>query len=136
MSAALYRSFKKLLLDGDIDLLVDTIKAVLVTSSYTFSQAHDFRDDLGANTLGTAVTLASKTTNSPNPGTFDCADLVFTSVPTGTVAAIVFYKDAGGLSSADPLIFYDDSITGFPLSTNGGDVTVTIDSGSDRLFTL
>src|SRR5438128_1789671 len=55
--------------NGSVDLDTDTIKFILLTSSYTPSQgSHDFRDDLGANeasggsgyTSG-GFTLASKT---------------------------------------------------------------------------
>lgn len=133
MAAALYRIWKKVILDAWLS--GKTIKAILVKDTYTFSQAHDFRDDLGANTLGTAVTVTSITTDQPNPGTVDIADLTFTSVPTGTVQGVVFYEDTGA-AATDKLIYFDDAITGAPLSTNGGDVTITIDSGTNRLFTL
>jgi hypothetical protein len=133
MAAALYRTWKQALLDAWLS--GKTVKAILVKDTYVFSQAHQFRSDLGANTLGTPVTVTSITTNSPNPGTLDIADLLFSAVPAGTSAAIAFYHDTGS-AATDDLIYFDDAITGFPLSTSGGDVSVTISAGADRLFTL
>lgn len=38
------------IMDGTLDLDTGTFKEILLTSAYTFDQdAHDFRDDLGAN---------------------------------------------------------------------------------------
>lgn len=78
MASAAYELTLKKFLDADVDLLVDTIKARLVrTSAYTFSQAHDFADDLPAAIVADA-TLGSKTTTA---GVFDAADAVFSRSP-------------------------------------------------------
>ena len=45
MANALYPKGKKAILDGDVDLLNDTIKIVLVDGdSYVYSTGHDFLD--------------------------------------------------------------------------------------------
>jgi hypothetical protein len=121
MANALYPIGKKAILDADVDLLVDTIKVAAVSSSYTYSAAHDFYNDL-TGVIGTPATLASKTTTG---GTFDAADLApaFTSVATN-IAALVIYEDTGNVATST-LIAYIDTGTGFPLTQDGGNVNVT-----------
>lgn len=126
--------------NGSVDLDTDTIKHILITSSYTPSQgSHDFRDDLGANeaTGGSGYTsggftLASKTlaiaTLTLN---WDAADI--SQAITGGPFAFrygVWYKARGGASSADELIGYVDygaqSITDATLNiTNTNQLTIT-----------
>lgn len=121
MANALYPIGKKAILDGDIDLLSDTIEVVAVSSSYTYNVAHDFYADL-SGVIGSPATLASKSTTG---GTFDAADLdpAFTSVATN-IAALVIYKDTGNTATS-PLIAYIDTGTGLPLTQDGGNVDVT-----------
>ncbi len=104
--------------NGSVDLDTDTIKLMLVTSSYTPDQAaHNFRDDLGANEASGGsgysaggFTLASKTlTLSSLTLNWDAADI--SQAITGGPFAFrygVFYKARGGASSADELIGYVD----------------------------
>lgn len=116
-----------------VDLTSSTIKAVLVKDSYTYSASHEFLSDLGANTIGTAQTLASKTVTN---GIFDAADITFPTVTTGnTVNAIAIYKDTG-VAGTSPLIDYIDTVTGLPLTTSGADVDVQWDNGAYRIFSL
>lgn len=118
MAAAFYPSFLKLALDGDIDLLVDTIKVALVdTGTYTYSSAHDFYDDVSAGVVGTPGTLDSKTTTA---GVFDAADEVISSVSGNSIEAVVLYKDTG-VAGTSPLICFID---GLSLTPNGGNITV------------
>jgi hypothetical protein len=124
MASALYTPFKKLLLDGDIDLLTDNIKVVLVDAAdYTFSAAHDFLDDVAAGArVATSGNLASKTTTS---GSFDSDNVTFTAVTGDVSEAVILYKDTG-VASTSPLIAYIDTATGLPVTPNGGDITVTV----------
>jgi hypothetical protein len=123
MASSLYTPFKKLLLDGDIDLLVDNIKVVLVDAAdYTFSAAHDFLDDVAAGArVATSGNLASKTTTG---GAFDAADVTFTAVTGDVSEALIVYKDTGAAATS-PLIAYIDTATGLPVTPNGGDIVVT-----------
>jgi hypothetical protein len=124
MASALYTPFKKLLLDGDIDLLTDNIKVVLVDAAdYTFSAAHDFLDDVAAGArVATSGNLASKTTTS---GSFDSDNVTFTAVTGDVSEAVILYKDTG-VAATSPLIAYIDTATGLPVTPNGGDITVTV----------
>ena len=119
--SVLYPIGKKAILDGEVAMLTDTIKAALVdTGVYTYSAAHDFLDDL-TGIVGTAVTLGTKTTTA---GVFDAADSTFTAVTGATVEAIVIYKDTGGSPDTSQLLAYIDSGTGLPVTPNGGDITI------------
>lgn len=134
MANALYPSFKKLLLDGDIDLLNDTIKVALIdTGTYTYNSAHDFWDDAVAGVIGTPVALGSKTTTA---GVFDAANSTVSAVSGNTVEALILYKDTG-TNSTSPLIAYIDTVSaGLPVTPNGGDITITWDNGASKIFAL
>lgn len=124
MANVLYPLGKKAILDGDVDLLVDTIKVALVdTGTYTYSAAHDFYDDVSAGVVGTPVALASKTTTA---GAFDSADPTWSGVSGSTAEAVVIYKDTGTPGTSQLIAFYDTGITGMALTPNGGDVTATV----------
>jgi len=127
MAISFYNSFKKNVLDGTIDMANDTIKMMIVTSSYTPNvDSHNFIDDVSANEVAASgsysaggLTLASKTTtqdDTDNEGVFDCADPSATSA-TITGRYVVFYKDTG-TPATSPLICYDD-MTSNQTSTAG-----------------
>lgn len=134
MANALYAKGKEKILSGSINLPSDTIKASLLSSSYTANLSTDeFWSGISANLLNTSQTLGSK---SVTAGVFDAADVTFTAVTSGsTVKAVVIWKDTG-TPSTSPLLVYIDTITGFPLATNGGDITITWDNGSYKIFSL
>lgn len=122
MASVLYPLGKKALLDADIDLLSDTIRAVLIdTGTYTYSAAHNAYDDLSGVVGSESDAFANKTTTG---GTFDADNITFSSVSGNTVEAIVIFKDSG-TASTDLLIAYIDSGTGLPVTPNGGDITVS-----------
>ncbi len=76
MSNALYPVFKQGLLDKLWDLNTDTVKVSLVTTSYTYSAAHDFYNDVSANVVGTPQTI---TTPTIALGVFDGDNVTFTA---------------------------------------------------------
>lgn len=124
---------KKKILDADIDLLVDTIKVYLIKNTYTFDAADEFLADLGAVTLSTAQVLTSRSTTA---GVFDAADSVFTAVTAGdTTNAVIIAKDTGSTATS-PLIAYYDSITNFPFTTTGADVTIEWSNGAAKIFAI
>jgi hypothetical protein len=52
--------------------------------------------------------------------------VTYTAVPSGsTVTALIIYIDTGTPGTSRLVAFIDTGVTGFPLSTNGGDVTVS-----------
>jgi hypothetical protein len=136
MANALYDKGRQAFLDGSINWSAFTIKVALVKSSYTPNLAtHQFYSDLtpASNVIGTDQTLASKTSTT---GVADAADITFPAVTGGstvTYLAIYYYT---GTNSTSPLLALIDTATGLPLVTNGGDITVIWDNGSNRIFKL
>lgn len=140
MADLVYSAFKNRAAGGatQIDLDTDTIKIMLVTSSYTASAAHDFRDDITANEVsGTGYTaggasLANKTISaSGNNYVFDADDATWTTA-TITARGAVLYKSLGGASSADPLICFLDF--GSDVTSTSATFTVQFNASGIVLF--
>jgi len=134
MANALYDHGRQSFLEGGLAWLTDTIKVALVTSSYTPNlSSHQFLSDVGANTVGTDQTLASKTSTA---GVANAANITFPTVTTGsTVNYLLIYKDTG-VAATSPLIALIDTATGLPVSTSGGDINVVWDTGANKIFKL
>ena len=134
MANAFYTKGKEKILSGSINWVSDTIKAMLVKNTYPQNLATDeFVSDISAYRLNTDQTLGSK---SVTGGVFDAGDATFASVTAGdTSEGVVSYKDTGNPATS-PLLIYIDAITGFPLATNGGDVTAAWDNGAYKIFSL
>jgi len=135
MANVLYPKAKESFLSQSpsIDMDGDTIKVAMVTSAYTYSAAHQYYSS-ASGVVGTPQTLTTKTVAS---GVFDADDAVFTAVTSGsTVAYLLIYKDTGSAATS-PLIAYIDTVSsGLPVSTNGGNITITWDSGANKIFAL
>lgn len=114
-----YNTFKRKLLEGDIDFGSDSIKVMLLTSSYSPSiDAHEFLDDVDTYEVATGggyteggQELTSKTVSADNAddeGVFDAADPEWTADVTGfTARYAVLFKDTGNPATS-PLIAYWD----------------------------
>jgi len=133
MSNFHYAKGKEKILSAAINYPSDTIKASLVSTGYTPNASTDeFFNTISAHVLAT-LTLSSK---SVAAGALDAGDLTFPAVASGSTAkAVVLWKDTG-TSTTSPLLQYIDQITGFPLATNGGDIAVQWDGGSNKIFSL
>ena len=137
MANTLYDKGRQRFLEGQFNWLSDTIKCILVdTGAYTANfTTHEFLSDIPTSArVGTAsgVTLTSKTTTG---GAADAADITFSSVTGPSIEALVLYADTG-TEGTSPLIAYIDTATGLPITPNGGDIIVTWDNGTNRIFTL
>jgi len=123
MANAVQATAKKLFLDGDIDLLTDTIKVTLVDlADYTYSAAHDYIDDVPAPARVSTATLASKTTTA---GVFDAADATFTSVTGDQSEALVIWKDTGVEATSCLIAFIDTGVSGFPVTPVGTNILLS-----------
>ena len=127
MANVIYPLWKEALLQGTTNTsLVGTVKAILVdTGGYTYSSAHQFASSLGSATAGTAQAISSKTFIT---GLFTGGSVTFTAVPLGSgsgaiLEAIVIYVDSGAPASS-PLVAYFDSVSGLPVTPNGGNITI------------
>ena len=135
MASGLYDSARKAFMDGDLDWLVDDIRIILIdVADYTVNLAsHDFLDDVPAGArVKVSGALGSKTSTA---GVADAADVTLTAVTGDQSEAIVIYKHTG-TDATSPLIAYIDSGTGLPVTPNGGDITITWDSGANKIFKL
>lgn len=135
MANAIYGISRKKFLDAGLDLLTLNIKVVLVdTATYTVDiDVDDFLSDIPAGErVATSGNLASKTTTL---GVFDAADVTFTSVTGDVSEALVIYNDTGTDTTSE-LIAYIDTGTGLPVTPNGGDITITWDSGANKIFKI
>jgi hypothetical protein len=119
-----YPEAKEDILKADIDFDTATVRAVLVSAGYTYSAAHEFLTDLGANTIGTAVDVPGITVED---GTIDTSatELTFAAVPAGAAAvAVVFYIDTG-VAGTSHLLVYDDTADVTP---DGGDIIYSVNA--------
>ena len=135
MANALYDKARERFLVGQFNWGTDTIKAVLVDSgSYSVSLTnHEFLSDISSSArVSTSGAFTGKTTAG---GAADANDVTFSSVTGPSIEAIVLYQDTG-VEATSPLIAYIDTATGLPITPNGGDIIVTWDNGTNRIFKL
>lgn len=133
MAKTFYPKGAEKMLRSSINFDSDTIKVAILSSSYTYSTAHEFFSDVSAYVVGTPQTLTSKSTTG---GVFDAADPDFGAIAAGsTMGMLVLYKDTG-TAGTSPLLEYNSDVTGFPAATHGGGVTIPWNNGAGRIFSL
>ena len=134
MANAWYRKGAEKVLLAQVNFDTDTIKARLVKNTYAQNLSTDeFISSVTEITGSTDQTLANPSVTN---GVFDADDITFTAVPAGeTSEGVVIYKDTG-VAGTSPLLMYIDTITGFPLATNGGNVVIQWDNGAYKIFSL
>lgn len=145
MPTFVYNKAAEEIATGTIDLLSDTIKTMLVNSTYSAARTDLVVDAGGANDALDAEisvsgytggwggsgrkSLTSKTLTVDQPNNraeFDAADLTWTALGSGaTIAAMILIKEGGSNDTTSRLIAYLDVTD---TSTNGGDITFTFDS--------
>lgn len=132
MANAHYAKGIEKVLTGSIDYITDTIKVRLVKNTYAQDLATDeFISSVTAITGTTDQTLTGK---SVTGGLLDADDVTFTAVPAGeTSEGVVIYKDTGNPATS-PVLHYVDTITGFPLATNGGNITIQWSNGAAKIW--
>lgn len=131
MANTLYDKGREAFLAGDADWDANTIKVCLLSSSYTFSQSHQFHSDL-AGIVATSGALSGKTVTN---GVADANDVTFSAVSGSQVTQFVIWQDTG-VSGTSRLLVYFDTATNLPITPNGGDITIQWDGGSNRIFKL
>lgn len=112
-----YPKYLEALLGGSANIALNsgTIKVILVDSAdYTYSDAHDFLDDVPSGARVATATLGSITITD---GVFDAADGSFTSVTGDQSEALVYYKDTGS-EATSRLICYDDGTAEVEIAVN------------------
>ena len=134
MANAWYRKGAEKVLRAQVNFDTDTIKARLVKNTYAQNLSTD--ELISSVTAITGSTDQTLSNTSVTDGVFDADDITFTAVPAGeTSEGVVIYKDTG-VAETSPLLMYIDTITGFPLATNGGNVVIQWDNGAYKIVSL
>lgn len=129
MADVIYNAFKKNIMNGGIDLDTNTMKVMLVTSSYTPDQdTHEDRADVTNEVSGTGYSAGGATIangavtqdNTDNEGVYDGDDVTWSS-STITARGAVIYKSTG-TASTDLLVCYIDF--GSDKSSSSGNFTI------------
>lgn len=121
MALTAYTSWAKDLAVGNFVWATATdYRIMILTSAYTFSAAHDFRNDLTNEVSGTNYTASggpidNNTASAANPCVMSADDIIYaqsaSGFSNGQKYAIV--KILGGASSADPLVAAGDAGASF-----------------------
>jgi hypothetical protein len=139
MATFIYDTGRNAFLTAGINWGSDTIKACLVHNSaggtsYTPNSA---TDQFLSIIPGGAIVAAGVqiTSTSDSAGVANGAGVTFLSVSGVQADAIVIYKDTGTAGTSQ-LIAYIDVATGLPFVPSGGNIAITWDSGSNKIFKL
>ncbi len=123
MANVIMDSYKVLALTSGLDLSSLEIRIILGDAAdITFSSAFDFLDDIdaGSGVVAESNALDSKTTTA---GTFDAADETWSAVSGDVSEQIWGFYETGTSSTSSLIFFFDTSVTGLPVTPNGGDIT-------------
>ncbi|WP_423454263.1 hypothetical protein [Ottowia sp. VDI28] len=119
-------------LSGGVNFLTAPLRVALLPSSYVYSAAHEFLDDVGT-LVGTAQALTSVSVAN---GVFDAADAAFGSPASGsTVGSAIMYVE-GADATDSPLLMHITDVVGFPAGTTGGAFSLIWSNGAARIFSL
>ena len=135
MPTGLYVKGKENLGKKNIDLIGDTIVAILVdTSLYTIDLDNDeFQSDIPPNAVVYERTLTAKTFVD---GVFDADDVLYPSLVSDLLIGAVILVQDTGVYSTSKLLFAVDNSSSFPIQPDGTDFTVSWDDGSNKIFKL
>ena len=133
MANTLYDYARQRFLEAQINWMTNVVKVILVdTGAYTPQTAvHQYLSDIPTSArIAGPVTMAGKATTG---GAADANDVTFSAVTGASIEAIIIYVDSG-TEATSPLIAYIDTATGLPITPNGGDIIVTWDNGTNKIF--
>ncbi len=124
MANAIYPLYKQALLDAaaNTDLNDGTVKVALIdTGTYSYNSAHEFYSSV-SGVVGTPQTIANTTVAN---GLFDGDNVTFSAVTGNSAEALLIYIDTGTAGTSRLVAWLDTSVTGLPVTPNGGDITIT-----------
>ena len=135
MTNFLYNAIRQAFLDASgPDLSSDDQRAILYDAADdTPLTSDDFLDDVvaGSRVATSAATLGGFSVTN---GTYDAADETWSSVTGDQSEGIILYQHTGTESTSALILHLDTSITGIPVTPNGGDITVTWNASG--IFTI
>ena len=133
---------------GTTGINASTLGLMLVSTDYTFDPDQDvvgvsgdstslpFAEEATGYTRGTLLARTVTEDDAGNRGDIDVADHTFTAVSSSALvigACIVYNEVATNDSSGRRLVSFHD--TGFPVTANGGDITIQWSTGGFLQFT-
>lgn len=133
MPNAVYNIVKLALATGELDLVDDTIKILLVTDSYTPDiDTHTHLDDVTNEVVGAGYTAGGQALANQDVDVdlvndrafFDANDVTW-ATSSITARGVIIYKDTG-VAATSTLITYLDF--GTNRTSDGGDFTVVFDA--------
>lgn len=135
MANALYTAYKQLILGAGLNLSSGDVKLVITDHGTDTPNVatDDFLNDISAGTVGSAS--GNFTTKTITGGVFDADDVVLTAVSGASCESINVFHDSGSAATSE-LIVYFDTGTNIPFTPNGGDITISWDSGTNKVFKL
>ena len=124
MANAIYPLYKQALLDdsANIDLNDGTVKVALIdTGVYPYTSTDEFYSSV-SGVVGTPQTINNTTVTI---GLFDGDNVTYTAVTGNSAEALLIYIDTGSAATSRLVAWIDTSVTGLPVTPNGGDITIT-----------
>lgn len=124
MANSRYPKFNEALLSGQVNLLTDDVRVILVDSAdYTYSGTHQFLSDVpAAARVSTSAALTGKTVTN---GTFDANDVTLSAVTGDQSEALIIYIHTGTEGTSRLVLFEDTGVTGLPVTPNSGNIDIT-----------
>lgn len=141
MANAAYTNFKAGVLGADFDLVVASVKAMLVRG-YAFNAAHVTVADVisaGGTVNGTSTALTNPTVTG---GVFDADDSSVTTTANASNHVLVLAQTSAVTGGADLptsgqlLIAFYDTGTGLPIQPGTGTVTITWSAGAAKILAV
>lgn len=134
MANAMTDAFRDFFLGGDNDWDSDHRTFLVDGADYTPNMStHNFLDDIASGArVGTATAIANRTHSA---GVADGDDTTLTSVSGDPSEYIAIYQHTGTESTSDYGVLFDTA-TGLPVTPNGANITITWDSGANKIFKL
>lgn len=121
-------------LDGSLDWDTDDIRQILVDiGAYTADQAVDqwLSDIPGGARISVSGTLTGRTVAARAA---DHAAVTHLAVTGASVEAVVYYKHTGVDGTSRLIAYVDAASAGLPVTPNGSGITVTPDTGPNKVF--
>lgn len=137
--------------DDIVMLLVATASQSPAVTYYNLNiNTHQFISDITSNTSGSgsgpifarSTALQSKTSFTGSGGTYvggvaNAAGYTYSSPGTaGNIVQTLILAKNTGVDSTSPLIAFLDSYTGLPVTLNGSNLSVSFDTGSNKIYVL
>lgn len=133
MATNTYDSFLVALANGTINLATADLRAVLVTSGYTFDRTHDWLSDVVAgNRVGSPVALDPQTVAAHAEGaSFDLGDVTFTGLDGTTAVACIWYVHNAAEGAAQLCAYHKLAVP-----SAGSEIVVRWPAGPDYVLAL